>query len=94
MVLSRAGGHIREQRFPLGGGPRICVGNHFAMMEMTLVLATVAQRFHLDLVPGHPIVMEPVITLRPKHGILTVLRPRASVESGAVRAAERIASHG
>ncbi len=77
--------------FPFGGGPRLCVGSNFAMMEMTLILATIAQRYELDLVPGHSVVMEPVITLRPRFGILTTLRPRpAAPESSAVRAAEAI----
>ncbi|MBL8720492.1 MAG: cytochrome P450 [Myxococcales bacterium] len=52
--------------FPFGGGPRLCIGNGFAMMEAQLLLATFAQRFHLDLVPGHRVVPEPMITLRPK----------------------------
>jgi cytochrome P450 len=88
----RSGGRHRFAYFPFGGGPRLCVGNDFAMMEMTLVLATIAQRFHLALLSGHPVVMEPAITLRPKHGILTVLRPRATVENGAVRTAATIGS--
>jgi len=78
--------------FPFGGGPRLCVGANYALMEMPLVLATIAQRFHLDLVPGHPVVMEPVITLRPKYGILINLRPRKAMPS-AVRQAEAVAAH-
>jgi cytochrome P450 len=60
--------------FPFGGGPRLCIGNHFAMMEAVLVLATMAQRFRLTLVPGHPVVPWPSMTLRPRHGIQVVLR--------------------
>jgi enediyne biosynthesis protein E7 len=52
------------------------VGNNFAMMEITLILAMIAQRYHLDLVPGHPVELELVITLLSKHGILTTLRAR------------------
>jgi len=55
--------------FPFGGGPRLCIGASFAMMEATLLLATIAQRFHLSLVPGHPVTPQPGITLRPRHGI-------------------------
>src|SRR5262249_11272724 len=38
--------------FPFGAGPHVCVGNTFAMMEITLVVATLVQRFHLALMPG------------------------------------------
>jgi cytochrome P450 len=55
--------------FPFGGGPRLCIGASFAMMEANLLLATIAQRFHLSLVPGHPVVPQPGITLRPRDGI-------------------------
>jgi cytochrome P450 len=51
--------------FPFGGGPRICIGNNFALMEMTILLATLAQRFQFQL-PGNAMPkMEPLITLRP-----------------------------
>jgi cytochrome P450 len=55
--------------FPFGGGPRLCIGASFAMMEANLLLATIAQRFQLHLVPGHPVEALPSITLRPKHGM-------------------------
>lgn len=55
--------------FPFGGGPRLCIGAAFAMMEANLVLATMAQRFQLRLVPGHEVAALPSITLRPKNGI-------------------------
>ena len=86
----RAAGRHRFAYFPFGGGPRICVGSNFAMMEMTLVLAAIAQRYHLDLLPGHPVAMEPVITLRPKFGIMATLRKRAMSAESAVREAEAI----
>ncbi len=56
--------------FPFGGGPRYCVGASFAMMEATLLLAAIAQRFRLRMVPGHKVVPVPSITLRPKYGIM------------------------
>jgi cytochrome P450 len=62
--------------FPFGGGPRQCIGNTFALMEATLVLATIAQKFRFHLVAGHPVVPLPSITLRPRHGIRVFLEAR------------------
>jgi cytochrome P450 len=62
--------------FPFGGGPRQCIGNTFALMETTLVLATIAQKFRFRLVAGHPVVPLPSITLRPRHGIRVFLEAR------------------
>lgn len=67
--------------FPFGGGPRICIGNAFAMMEASLVLATLAKRFHLELDPAHRVEPEPLITLRPKGGVRVRARPRASARA-------------
>ena len=62
--------------FPFGGGPRVCIGAGFAMMEATLLLATIARRFRLLLCSHHPVETVPLITLRPKDGIKVVLRER------------------
>lgn len=59
----------RYAYFPFGGGPRQCIGNGFAMMEAQLITATVLQRFRPWLVPGHPVELGPLITLRPRHGL-------------------------
>ena len=59
--------------FPFGGGPRLCIGASFAMMEAALLLAAIARRFRLHLVPGHPVAALPSITLRPKHGMMMSL---------------------
>lgn len=59
--------------FPFGGGPRQCIGNNFAMMEAVLLLATIARKFRLRLVPGQVITLLPSITLRPKNGIKVAL---------------------
>jgi cytochrome P450 len=55
--------------FPFGGGPRMCIGNHFALMEMQLILATVAQCYKLRLIPGHQVEPEALLSLRPCYGL-------------------------
>jgi cytochrome P450 len=62
--------------FPFGGGARRCIGDAFAWMELVLVAATIAQRWRLELVPGHPVIPQPVVTLRVKHGLRMVVRAR------------------
>ena len=64
--------------FPFGGGPRQCIGNAFALMEATLILATIAQKYRLRLVPGHPVVPLASITLRPRYGVRVFLESRQS----------------
>jgi cytochrome P450 len=61
---------------PFGAGPRGCIGNQFAMLEAQLIVATIAQRYRIELVPDQRIRPEPLITLRPAPGIRGVLRKR------------------
>jgi cytochrome P450 len=76
---SRAKDIPRFAYFPFGGGPRVCIGNHFAMLEATLLLALVVQRFHVELVAGQRLELSPAVTLRQKGpGLLVHLRARAS----------------
>jgi cytochrome P450 len=62
--------------FPFGAGPRACIGASFAMMEIILCLATIGQKFRLELVPDHPVSIFPAMSLRPKNGIRVVVRER------------------
>src|SRR2546423_2043810 len=78
-LLDRSQKLPRFAYFPFGGGPRQWIGSSFAMMEATLLLATIAQRFRLRSVPNHPLVLVPSFTLRPKYGLRMTLESRASV---------------
>lgn len=60
---------------PFGGGPRLCIGNNFALMEMQFVLAMMIKRYKFSLVEDQEIDINPLITLRPRYGIkMTVSR--------------------
>ena len=63
--------------FPFGGGPRFCIGQSFAQLEAVLLLATLAQRFDVDVLPTPRPTPEPSVTLRPKHGLRVRLTRRA-----------------
>ena len=67
----------RYSYFPFGGGPRVCLGNRFALMEAKIMMAMVVQRYHLSVLPGQEVVAEPMITLRPRNGIRMQLERRS-----------------
>ncbi|HXN80977.1 MAG TPA: cytochrome P450, partial [Myxococcales bacterium] len=62
--------------FPFGGGPRVCIGEGFAWMEGTLVLAALAQRFRFVPIPGQRAEPQPRVTLRLAHGLRVFAQPR------------------
>jgi cytochrome P450 len=69
----RSANRPRYAYFPFGGGPRQCIGNTFALTEAKLILATIASRYRLRMVPGHRVETNPLITLRPRYGLKMTL---------------------
>jgi cytochrome P450 len=71
---------------PFGGGPRICIGNHFALMEGQLILAQLAGALRFERIGDAPMIAEPLITLRPKDAFFVRARkhPLARPEARAV----------
>jgi len=60
--------------FPFGGGARKCIGDMFAWAEGVILLAIIARRWKFEAVPGHPVELNPTVTLRPKHGLKMIVR--------------------
>jgi len=65
--------------FPFGGGPRICIGMPFAQLEAKVLLITILQHYRPRLVPGFQVELQPLITLRPKHGLRLLLEPTQTI---------------
>ncbi len=63
---------------PFGVGPRVCIGNHFALMEGPIVLATLMRNLRFEIDPARDIEVDAFATLRPKGGVPAVVR-RAAV---------------
>jgi cytochrome P450 len=63
--------------FPFGGGPRVCIGNTFALMEGALVLAALAQRFQFRRADDHEVELDTTFVLRPRGAINLVVRKRS-----------------
>jgi cytochrome P450 len=84
----RFAGDQERSRFaylPFGAGPRQCIGMGFAMLEAQLILARVAQRFRLELVPSQKVTPEPVVTLRPRDGLEMRIRRQSPLAAGSSR---------
>jgi cytochrome P450 len=84
----RSAGRHRFAYLPFGGGPRICIGQGFAMAEAVVVIASVAQRFRLSLVPGHSVQPVGLFTLRAKDGVWVTAAPRQPAVRAGSAAAE------
>jgi len=54
---------------PFGGGPRVCIGNQYAMLQILMILSDLLRRYDFQLTPGQTIEARPMVILRPKHGI-------------------------
>jgi cytochrome P450 len=65
--------------FPFGAGPRSCIGNHFALQELTILTVLFFRHFQFQLQPGFTVEPDPLITLRPKHGMRLMIRRRREV---------------
>jgi len=62
---------------PFGLGPRACIGEHLALIEMHTHIATLAKRFELQLVPGQKVELEPQVNLRTRHPLQMLPRLRS-----------------
>ncbi|MBE0698198.1 MAG: cytochrome P450 [Anaerolineaceae bacterium] len=67
-------GRHRFSYIPFGGGPRLCIGNHFAAVEAQLIMVMVAQKCRLELLPGAQVRVDALVTLRPQHGMAMLAR--------------------
>ena len=72
----RRASHHDLAYIPFGAGQHKCIGNNFALMEGLLLLAMIAQRYELDLVPERPVEREVAVTMRPREGLYVRLRLR------------------
>ena len=80
--------------FPFGGGPRVCIGNTFAMIEATLLVAAIAQRYRFRLASDEPVIPWAAVTLRPRHGIPMLLYKREEQAKSGGRQKSAAASSG
>jgi cytochrome P450 len=70
--------------FPVGAGPRGCIGGNYAMLQILMILSTILTRYDFELIPGQTIEARPMVILRPKHGIRMNFKPAVARELQAV----------
>jgi cytochrome P450 len=63
---------------PFGGGPRVCIGNHYAMLQILMILSELLRKYDFQLTPGQTIEARPMVILRPSHGIRMSFTPAAA----------------
>jgi cytochrome P450 len=71
----------RYAYFPFGGGPHLCIGAGFAMMEATILIAALTQALRLEPAPGHPVSPEALVTLRPRTGLWMTVKTRERISA-------------
>jgi cytochrome P450 len=74
----RSAGRHRCAFFPFGFGPRVCIGNHLAMLEAQVIISAVAQFYRLRLVPGHRVLEYPIVLMGPRYGIRVTAHARTA----------------
>ncbi|TNE86931.1 MAG: cytochrome P450 [Deltaproteobacteria bacterium] len=72
----RSEGRPKQAYFPFSAGSRKCIGDRFAIMEAMSVLAVLLQKYRVEAIPGEAPVLDPSVTLRPKHGLRMRVVPR------------------
>ena len=71
----RSASRHKHAYIPFSIGPRQCIGNSFALLEASLILASIVQRFELHLSPGVEVQPQPLYVLRPNRDMLMHLNP-------------------
>ena len=67
---------VRKAYFPFGLGPRICIGQSFAMLESKVMLAMFLQNFTIKKVPDQNFIVDMKITMHPRHGVFVYSKPK------------------
>jgi cytochrome P450 len=81
----RAAGRSQFAYIPFGAGHRYCIGGPLALVQMKLITAVIAQRYRLDVKPGHPVEPIPGTVMRPEQGMPMLIRAEGSTARAARR---------